>query len=115
MTSEESLQLIEVTLESKTGKQLTPPEKEIIKAAWDNETYSNVAESLYLSVGYIKDLAYILWQRLSDIFDHKITKNNLRRVIENLGNKSTFYEAEISENNHDENYPPPPEMQYINC
>lgn len=103
MTSEEALQLIEATLKSKTGKQLTPQEKEILKAAWDNETYSSVAESLYLTVGYIKDLASLLWQRLSDAFGQKITKNNFRRVIETLSATSTPPEEEISENDIDEN------------
>ncbi|MDB9509942.1 response regulator [Kamptonema animale CS-326] len=101
-TSDEALQLIEATLESKTGKQLTPPEKEILKAAWDNETYSNVAESLYLSVGYIKDLAWLLWQCLSDAFEEKITKNNFRRVIETHCTTSTPREEEIAENDTDE-------------
>ncbi len=82
MTFEEALQLIEATLEAKTAKQLTPPEKEILKAAWENDTYTNVAESLYLSTGHIKDLASLLWQRLSDAFEEKVTKNNLRRLLE---------------------------------
>lgn len=104
MTSKEALQFIEATLESKTGRQLTPPEKEILKAAWDNETYSSVAESLYLSIGYIKDLASLLWQRLSDAFGEKITKNNFRRVIEMLSATSTFPEEEIAENDIHENF-----------
>lgn len=108
MTSEEALKFIEAILESKTGKQLTPPEKEIIKAAWDKETYSNLAQSLYLTVGHVKDLAYILWQHLSDIFGHKITKTNLRRGIENYGNKFTLYKSQISENNDDKSYSSPP-------
>ncbi len=82
MTFEEAVQLIEATLEAKTAKQLTPPEKEILKAAWENDTYTNVAESLYLSTGHIKDLASLLWQRLSDAFEEKVTKNNLRRLLE---------------------------------
>ncbi|HBE31691.1 MAG TPA: response regulator, partial [Cyanobacteria bacterium UBA11368] len=49
MTREEALLFIEASLEAKTGKQLTPSEKEILKAAWENETYSSVADSLYLS------------------------------------------------------------------
>ncbi|MBD2183024.1 response regulator [Planktothrix sp. FACHB-1355] len=102
MTSEEALQLIEATLKSKTGKQLTLPEKEILKAAWDNETYTKVAESLFLSIGYIKDLASLLWQRLSDVFGEKITKNNLRLVIETLSPIPCFLEEEIAENHTDE-------------
>lgn len=106
MTSEEALQFIQATLESKTGKQLTSQEKQIFKAAWDNQTYSNVAEILYLSIGHVKDLASQLWQILSDAFGHKITKNNLRRVIEMLSITSTFLEEEISENDTDQNSDP---------
>lgn len=84
MTTEEAILFIETTLEAKTGKQLTAPEKEILKAAWENETYSSVADSLYLSIGHIKDLASLLWQRLSDLLGEKVTKNNFRRLIEQL-------------------------------
>lgn len=114
MTSEEGLQFIEATLESKTGKQLTPPEKEILKAAWDNETYSSVAERLYLSIGYIKDLASMLWQCLSDAFGEKITKNNLRRIIETLCTTSTLPEEEIAENDTDENSAPKGNILIVN-
>lgn len=81
MTFEEALQLVEVILEAKTGKQLALPEKEILKAAWENETYSSVADSLYLSVGHIKDLAALLWQRISDVIGEKVTKNNFRNLV----------------------------------
>ncbi len=57
MTFEEALVWVQITLEAKTGKQLTTPEKLILKAAWENETYSAIAESLYMSIGHIKDLA----------------------------------------------------------
>ena len=49
MTSEKALQFILATLESKTGKQLNSQEKEIFKAAWDNQTYSSVAEPKSIS------------------------------------------------------------------
>ncbi len=81
MTFEEALPWVESILEAKTGKQLTPPEKEILKAAWDNETYNAVADSLYMSVGHIKDLASLLWKRLSDLLGLKVTKNNFRRLL----------------------------------
>ncbi|MGB7444403.1 MAG: response regulator [Coleofasciculaceae cyanobacterium] len=81
MTFEEALAWVEATLKAKTDKQLTPPEKEILKAAWENETYSAVADSLYLSVGHIKDLASLLWKRLSDLFEEKVTKNKFRHLL----------------------------------
>ncbi|MBD2579320.1 response regulator [Oscillatoria sp. FACHB-1406] len=88
MTSEEALQLIEALLNAQTGKQLTLPEREILKAAWNNETYTTVAERLYLSLGYIKDLAAALWQCLSNVCGEKITKNNFRRIMEEQSNKN---------------------------
>lgn len=81
MTLEEALEFVESILQAKTDKPLTAPEKEILKAAWDNETYSTVADRLYMSVGHIKDLASRLWKRLSDLLDEKVTKNNFRRLL----------------------------------
>ncbi|MBE9144301.1 response regulator [Planktothrix mougeotii] len=102
MTFEEAVRFVDSTLESKIGKKLTLTEKNILKAAWNNETYSNVAETLYLSIGHIKDLASRLWQRLSDTFREKITKNNFRRLIEELYVTQTFPEEKIVENDTDE-------------
>ena len=81
MTLEEAIEWVESTLESKTGKQLTAPEKGILKAAWEDEPYSAVADSLYMSVGHIKDLASLLWKRLSDLLEEKVTKNNFRYLL----------------------------------
>ncbi|BAZ12768.1 response regulator receiver sensor signal transduction histidine kinase [Calothrix sp. NIES-4071] len=81
MTLEEALLFIQASLEAKTSQKLTATEEAILKAAWENDTYSNVAESLYLSVGHVKDLAYPLWQRLSDLFGIKVTKNNFRHIL----------------------------------
>lgn len=103
MTFEDTLELVEATLDSTTGKQLTSLEKEILKTAWDKETYSNLADNLYLSVGHIKDLASLLWHRLSQIFGEKITKNNFRRVMESrCGTLQALKEKRV-ETNADEN------------
>lgn len=97
MTFEEALQLVEVILEAKTGKQLALPEKEILKAAWENETYSSVADSLYLSVGHIKDLAALLWQRISDVIGEKVTKNNFRNLVKEQSVAPTLASGKIEE------------------
>lgn len=82
MTFEKALEFIESALESKTSKTLSLLEKEILKAAWENATYSVLADSLYLSIGHIKDLAALMWQRLSDLMGEKVTKNNFRSLVE---------------------------------
>ncbi|MCT7979839.1 response regulator [Laspinema olomoucense] len=95
MTFEEALEFIESTLESKGLKQLNTSEKEILKAAWENEGYSSIADSLYLSVGHIKDVAALLWKRLSEVYHQKITKNNFRYFMDNRAIKA----ANIFQNN----------------
>ncbi len=82
MTFEEALEFVETALESKRGKPLSLLEQEILKACWENATYGAVADSLYLSVGHIKDLASLLWQRLSDAMGEKVTKNNFLPLLE---------------------------------
>jgi hypothetical protein len=46
MSFEEALEFIESALESKSSKTLSLLEKDILKAAWKNATYSALAESL---------------------------------------------------------------------
>lgn len=95
MEFKEALELIENILKIKTGKELTEPEKEIIKAAWENETYTMIADSLYLTVGHIKDLASLLWKRLSDVTGKKVTKKNLRYLFEDPDSNTVNYVDEI--------------------
>ncbi|BAY66211.1 two-component response regulator [Calothrix brevissima NIES-22] len=106
MTLEEAIKWVDSTLESKTGKKLTIPEKEILKAAWENEPYNAVADSLYMSVGHIKDLASLLWKRLSDLLEEKVTKNNFRHLL--LRRSTTFTQSflEISESDTYQNEDP---------
>src|SRR6476469_10464659 len=93
MTFEEALEFIESALESQTSKTLSLLEKEILKAAWENATYSVIADSLYLSIGHIKDLAAILWQRLSEVLGEKVTKNNFRSLLEKQSTKTAIANA----------------------
>ena len=82
MTFAEALEFIESALESKMGKPLTFLDQEILKSAWENANYSVVADSLYLSVGHIKDSSSLLWQRISDVMETKVTKHNFRSLVE---------------------------------
>ncbi|MEQ9483320.1 response regulator [Coleofasciculus sp. F4-SAH-05] len=100
MTLKEALEFVESALQAKTDKQLTPPEKEILKAAWDDETYSTVADRLHMSVGHIKDLASLLWKRLSDLLDEKVTKNNFRCLLLERSATPTLTSEEIEQSNN---------------
>lgn len=82
MTTEDAVNFIQTALFANKRKQLTVIEKEILKAAWENETYATIARSSHLSNGHIKDVAYKLWQQLSEILGEKVNKTNLRLVLQ---------------------------------
>ncbi|WP_377475859.1 MAG: response regulator [Microcoleus anatoxicus] len=93
MTFEEALEFIESALDSKTSKSLNFLDRAILKAAWKNATYSAVADSLYLSVGHIKDSSSLLWQRISDLMGEKVTKYNFRSLLEKQSTTTDLAEA----------------------
>lgn len=107
MTFEESLYLLDNLLTSKRGKELALTEREILQAAWYNKTYLTIADDLYLSEGYIKDLAYRLWQQISHILQVKVTKSNFRQMMEKQNFQSssnaTTPEKVINRDNIDQN------------
>lgn len=106
MTFEESLCLLDNLLNSKRGKKLAITEREIVHAAWYNKTYVTIADDLYLSEGYIKDLAYRLWQQISEMLQVKVTKSNFRQMMEKqdfqLSNNTITYQKVINRDDIDE-------------
>ncbi|MEB3216652.1 MAG: diguanylate cyclase [Nostocales cyanobacterium 94392] len=81
MCIEEILEFIEITIYNNAGRKLTAIEKEILKAALQKEAYTSIAGNCHLSLGHIKDVAYKLWNELSQILGEKVTKSNLRLVL----------------------------------
>lgn len=90
MTIDNIIQVLNRRLEATLGKSLTPTEIEILEAAWDNRAYSDVANRLYISEGYIKNVASRLWQRLSDLCNETISKANFRGIIASFVNLEGF-------------------------
>jgi CheY-like chemotaxis protein len=83
MNLEESLYLLDKLLLNKRGKELAITERAILQAAWHSKTYLQLADELYLSEGYLKDMAYRLWKQISNVLLFKITKTNFREIMEN--------------------------------
>jgi len=88
MVFEEALAWVDSTLQSQINERLTAPEKAILKAAWENQAYSAIADNLCLSLGHIKDIASRLWKCLSNLFKERVTKSNFRYFI--LERRSTL-------------------------
>ncbi|MGB0562303.1 MAG: response regulator [Spirulinaceae cyanobacterium] len=82
MQIDDALLVIDQTLELQTGKILTGPEREVLAAAWTNKAYGAIAEELFLSEGYLRDVASRLWRRLSQAFNYKVNKANFREFCD---------------------------------
>ncbi len=90
MCFEKYLELLETNLFNNKSQKLTVVEREILKAAWENYSYTQVADNSYMTVGHIKDVASKLWKKLSEILGEKVTKANLRLVLEKKVASNTY-------------------------
>ncbi|MGD1938187.1 MAG: AAA family ATPase [Cyanophyceae cyanobacterium] len=64
------------------AKPLTPLERQILQAAWDQDAYGTVAQRLYLTEGHIKDVASNLWKQLAILLGFKLSKRTFRGLME---------------------------------
>jgi hypothetical protein len=70
----------------KTGKHLNDLQRGVIEGTLKHQTYSDIADTCGCSAGHAKDVGYELLQMLSDIFDERVEKGNLKSVLERQGN-----------------------------
>jgi DNA replication protein DnaC/DNA-directed RNA polymerase specialized sigma24 family protein len=66
----------------KTGKHLTDLQQAVIKGAYQGKSYAHIAKERYCSSGHVKDIAYGLWDLLSELLGEKIDKFNLGSTLE---------------------------------
>lgn len=95
------VELIQQKLYLKYNRILTIQEEMILKGVWDNLSYEDIAESLYMSVGSIRNIASKLWQLLSDLFQVKINKNKFKYTFSQIINNKKIHnisELETEEN-----------------
>jgi hypothetical protein len=64
--------------------RLSSLQKIIITGAWEGLTYEQIAVQDIYGTGYIAEIAYKLWNELSEIFGKNIRKNNFRSAIQRL-------------------------------
>jgi hypothetical protein len=80
----EILEIIQQQVYLTKGCYLTIQEQEILKGTWNNLSHREIAESLYLSNGYVRIIASALWKTLSSVFGENITKANFYYTINNI-------------------------------
>ena len=90
MQLEETLAAVEQKLDRGC---LSKTEAMVFRQCWEGQSYLEIAQASGYDAGHIKDTGYRLWQRLSDAYGEKVTKQNfkgvLRRVMERDHSAST--------------------------
>ncbi|MEG4283278.1 ATP-binding protein [Microcoleus sp. A006_D1] len=85
MDVEEALKFTDNLALTTTGKHLDSLQKAILRGAWDNQKYKEIAEQHHRSEKYVKEVGFKLWKILSSALDdEKLCKANFRAKLENL-------------------------------
>jgi len=93
MDVEEALEFVDHLALTTTGKHLDSMQKAILRGAWNNQKYKEIAQEHNRSEKYVKELGFKLWKLLSvALGEEQVSKANFRAKLENLrfGNISLF-------------------------
>ncbi|MFN6142377.1 MAG: NB-ARC domain-containing protein, partial [Pseudanabaena sp.] len=72
---------------------LSKIQKLVFSQSWDGKKYSDMAIEEGYDLGYIKDVGSELWRSLSKALNEKVTKNNLRGVLERYAQQQAALNA----------------------
>ncbi len=78
ITPEAALALLEQLM---PDSKLNPVQENILRYSLQRLTYREMAKILGYDASHIRDLAYPLWQRLSQVLGEKVTKKSVAPVL----------------------------------
>ena len=85
MDFEEALKFTDHLALTTTGKHLDSLQKAILRGAWDNQKYKEIAQEHHRSEKYVKEVGFKLWKLLSvALGEEQVCKANFRAKLENL-------------------------------
>jgi len=79
MRADEALALLDQLLPGRTFSNL---QETVFSQVWEGKTYAEIADSCGYDHSYIRDVGFRLWQALSESLDQKVSKSNIRAVLE---------------------------------
>ena len=83
MNLEEALKIVKTAVLTHTQKPLSEAEETVLQGAWEGKTYDQMAESSDYAVNYLKnDIGPNFWKLLSGVVGERVTKSNVRAVLE---------------------------------
>lgn len=98
LTSEIITEYLQKQLSFNKLPALSLQEEMIIQCVIKQETYEQIAASLYISPGTVRNIASQLFQKLSALFDCKVTKKNflliIHQIIKNQGHQTLDWPVE---------------------
>ncbi|PHX57349.1 ATP-binding protein [Tychonema bourrellyi FEM_GT703] len=85
MDVEEALKFTDNLALTTTGKHLDSLQKAILRGAWNNQKYKEIAQHHNRSEKYVKEVGFKLWKLLSvALGEEQVSKANFRAKLENL-------------------------------
>lgn len=101
-TWEKAQQIVDSLIFENKGKHLSDIEITILRGAWDNQTYEEIAEAEGYTSNYLsKDVGNKLWGNLSTALQEKVSKKNFKAALQREWCKRTQnsliqYQAQLS-------------------
>jgi tetratricopeptide (TPR) repeat protein len=82
MNVETAIERIDRLLKIETGKHLNDLQSCIIRQVWVGRKYLDIAAEYHCTEGHVKDIAAALWQLLSQLWGERVTKTNLKSILQ---------------------------------
>ncbi len=76
MDIEYALEFVDHLALTTTGKHLDSLQKAILRGAWDNQKYKEIAEQHHRSEKYVKEVGFKLWKLLSVAFVDRVCEKS---------------------------------------
>jgi WD40 repeat protein len=82
MEFEAAIAIVNEALEKQVDRPIADLEIELLRGAWENLTYEEIAQRSGYSINYLqRDIGPKFWRLLSDVFGRKLTKTNTKTFL----------------------------------
>ena len=82
MNADTAIAWIDRLVVVETGKHLNDLQIFTIEQIWLGKKYIEIAEEYHCTEGHVKDIAAALWQLLSQLLSERVTKTNLKSLLQ---------------------------------
>jgi hypothetical protein len=80
--------LVDRLVHQTTGKHLSDVEIQVLRGAWEGQTYEAIAQDCHLTVKYVGEVGGRLWQLLSQALSEEVKKTNFRQALFRYGQQT---------------------------